>query len=546
MKFLVRSADGSESEVELAGPVVVMGRDASCDLVLDDPKCSRRHAIVEEVPEGVSIRDNGSANGVYVNGRQVERAILKPGDQVRLGTAAIQLLPERAAQTVLMGPEELRALGGTMAMGGEELAALAKDAAHKAVPKPPTATPKAPAAAPAPTAQPPRRSPAPTATPPTPAAAPAPTAQPPRRSPAPAAAAPAPQPPAAARPSPAAPPPPAPPKAPTPPPPVQETPQQLPPPSATVFFRRAPEAGRIARPFTVGLLSMLWWVSIPLYLLIIGFSVLSLMGKSAAIAPLIGSLMARLPAPIMVLVALGGVVMVVLAWIMGSDLAAMRPRARVLQIAIAALGLLNLPFAIAAAATLVYMLRADAKIRFSGRRDYSLLKPAESETLRVGSPEGLFAGIILANVALAALLTGFRVSHAVPVMLRAQAEANEATALHQVQAVVAAQEAFKAACGGGYADAEGLTDPASTFTGPAAGAPPLLTREALLVDRLDYHFELEATDPAPETATCTRTFQAYQYLAVPLKGSGRSFLGAPEGVHQAKGRPATPADPLVP
>ena len=529
MKLLVRSSDGSESEVELAGPVVVLGRDPSCDLVLDDPKCSRRHAIIEEVPEGISIRDNGSANGVYVNGRQVERAILKPGDQVRLGTAEIRLVP-RAAQTVLMAPEDLPAFSGTMAMGAEELAALAKDDARKAVPKPPSARPPIPAAAPAPPAQPQRPSPA--AAPAAPPAAP----PPPRPSPAPAAAAPAPQPPAAARP-----------KAPAPPPPAPETPQKpAPVPSASVFFRRAPEAGRIPRPFTVGVLSMLWWMSIPFYVLIVGFSILSLMGRSADIAPLIGSLMARLPAPITVLIALGGVAMVVLAWIMGSDLAAMRPRARVLQIAIAALGLLNLPFSIAAAATLVYMLRADAKIRFSGRRDYALLKPDEAETLRAGSPEGLFTGIILANVVVAALATGVRVSHAVPVMFQALAEAHETAALNQVRAAVAAQQAFKAACGGGYADAEGLTDPSSTLTGPASGARPFMTREELLLDRLDYHFELEATDPAPETATCKRSFQTYQYLAVPLKGSGRSFLGMPDGVHEAKGRPAIPADPLVP
>ena len=106
MKFLVRSPQGSESEVELSGPVVVMGRDPSCDVVLDDPKCSRRHAIFEEVPEGISIRDNESANGVYVNGARVERVILKPEDHVRLGTSEIRLVPEggisRAGRAVVL------------------------------------------------------------------------------------------------------------------------------------------------------------------------------------------------------------------------------------------------------------------------------------------------------------------------------------------------------------------------------------------------------------------------------------------------------------
>jgi hypothetical protein len=296
---------------------------------------------------------------------------------------------------------------------------------------------------------------------------------------------------------------------------------------------------------TVTVLSMLWWASVPFYLLFAGFGLLVLLGRGGEVAPIVGPL-AELPAPAGAVVAMGGLVMAALAALMASDLSAMRPRSRILQIAIAAVGLLNLPFFIAAAATLVYMARADAGIRFSGRRDYGLLKPAEAETVKVGSREGLFAGIILANVALVVLAGGIRVSGAVPAMLQARGEATEAAVLAQVRTLVAAQAAFKEACGAGFADTEGLTDPASTLTGQAAGRQPFASPDSLTLDRLDYHFELEADDPAPETPTCRRSFVTYQYLAVPLKGLGRSFLGAPDGVHQAKGRPATPADPVVP
>jgi hypothetical protein len=296
---------------------------------------------------------------------------------------------------------------------------------------------------------------------------------------------------------------------------------------------------------TVSVLSLLWWASIPFYLLVAGFGILGLLGRSATVAPLVGAWMAALPAPAAAVVAVGGLLMAALSWLMASDLSAMRPRGRVLQIAIAALGLLNPLFFIAAAATLVYMLRADARIRFSGRRDYGLLKPGEGETLRVGSREGLFAGLILANVALVALAGGIRVSRAVPALLQAQAEATEAAVLEQVRTVVTAQAAFKEACGAGFADAEGLTDPASTLTGQAAGKP-FVSPDSLTRDRLDYHFELEASGPAPETPTCRRSFLSYQYIAVPLKGSGRSFLGTDGRIHQAKGRPATLADPVVP
>jgi hypothetical protein len=86
--------------------VVVLGRDPSCDVVLNDSKCSRRHAVVEDGPDGLVVRDSGSANGVYLNGRRVDVARLEPGDTLRLGDARLKLLPE-LGETVVMAPEDL-------------------------------------------------------------------------------------------------------------------------------------------------------------------------------------------------------------------------------------------------------------------------------------------------------------------------------------------------------------------------------------------------------------------------------------------------------
>src|SRR5262245_6476074 len=94
VKFEVRYPTGSVHEVELQGTLAVLGRDPSCDLVLNDAKCSRRHAVIEAGPQGLSIRDSGSANGVYVNGKRVERSGLAEGDEVRLGEVTLKVLPE--------------------------------------------------------------------------------------------------------------------------------------------------------------------------------------------------------------------------------------------------------------------------------------------------------------------------------------------------------------------------------------------------------------------------------------------------------------------
>ena len=107
MKFEVRYPTGTVHEVELQGSLAVLGRDPSCDLVLNDAKCSRRHAVIEAGPDGLSIRDSGSANGIYVNAKRVERSPLQEGDEIRLGEVLVKVLGEEMPGTLVMGPDEM-------------------------------------------------------------------------------------------------------------------------------------------------------------------------------------------------------------------------------------------------------------------------------------------------------------------------------------------------------------------------------------------------------------------------------------------------------
>ena len=100
------------------------GRDPGSDLVLNDPKCSRRHAVIESGPDGVAIRDNGSANGVFVNGHKVERARIRDGDLIKLGDVLVTLLPEPIPGTMVM--DELEELSATQV--DTDLAAPVADA----------------------------------------------------------------------------------------------------------------------------------------------------------------------------------------------------------------------------------------------------------------------------------------------------------------------------------------------------------------------------------------------------------------------------------
>ena len=69
----------------LSGSRVVIGRSRECDIVLDDPNVSRRHAELRREDGGWLVVDLGSTNGMKVNGRRVEHAELKPGDRITIG-----------------------------------------------------------------------------------------------------------------------------------------------------------------------------------------------------------------------------------------------------------------------------------------------------------------------------------------------------------------------------------------------------------------------------------------------------------------------------
>jgi hypothetical protein len=65
---------------------LVVGRDASCELVLLDPRVSRRHLALDVTSDGtITYRDLDSSNGTYVNGRRAAEGILRCGDVVLLG-----------------------------------------------------------------------------------------------------------------------------------------------------------------------------------------------------------------------------------------------------------------------------------------------------------------------------------------------------------------------------------------------------------------------------------------------------------------------------
>lgn len=69
-----------------------IGRAPGSVLRLNDHTVSRAHAQLRHTGEGWQLRDLGSANGTWVNGRRLTGSIaVRPGDQVRFGQVGFRL-----------------------------------------------------------------------------------------------------------------------------------------------------------------------------------------------------------------------------------------------------------------------------------------------------------------------------------------------------------------------------------------------------------------------------------------------------------------------
>ena len=71
---------------------VSIGRHGSNDIILADQQVSRHHAEIAMQGGQWVLRDLGSANGTYLNGRRIEKPhILSPGDTIRLGRSTFRV-----------------------------------------------------------------------------------------------------------------------------------------------------------------------------------------------------------------------------------------------------------------------------------------------------------------------------------------------------------------------------------------------------------------------------------------------------------------------
>ncbi len=93
----------------LLKPIIHIGRRPDNDLVLSDPRVSRRHAQLRLFRGNYMLIDLGSTGGTQVNGNPIQRAVIYPGDRISF-----------AGVEVTYGQRSTRPLAGAPSSGEED------------------------------------------------------------------------------------------------------------------------------------------------------------------------------------------------------------------------------------------------------------------------------------------------------------------------------------------------------------------------------------------------------------------------------------------
>lgn len=89
MQLYCQKGSAKDKNWTLKIPKTTIGRDAICDLALDDPKISRIHAEIMREKDTFVYTDKNSTNGSFINGYRVNRQILLPGDVITVGNTEL-------------------------------------------------------------------------------------------------------------------------------------------------------------------------------------------------------------------------------------------------------------------------------------------------------------------------------------------------------------------------------------------------------------------------------------------------------------------------
>ncbi len=85
VNLVLLKKNNSQKAFSLSSGITVIGRRHDCDLRISLMSVSRRHCQFNRDEGVLKIRDLGSRNGTYVNGKRIDEAVIRAGDYIEVG-----------------------------------------------------------------------------------------------------------------------------------------------------------------------------------------------------------------------------------------------------------------------------------------------------------------------------------------------------------------------------------------------------------------------------------------------------------------------------
>lgn len=115
-RFVVVQGPNLGNVYPLTEQKLLVGRGEECQIALDDASVSRVHVEVLRTEHGLMILDQGSSNGLRINGADLPSAMLRSGDVVELGDVRLKFVPAGVEDVVMQAaPASGRAPDSTVA-----------------------------------------------------------------------------------------------------------------------------------------------------------------------------------------------------------------------------------------------------------------------------------------------------------------------------------------------------------------------------------------------------------------------------------------------
>jgi hypothetical protein len=99
-RLVYQAEDGGARSLELRPGLNRIGRGSFSDLFIDHGSVSAAHCEVVLDSDGLSVRDLGSTNGTFVNGRRVRFAPVQIGQIITVGSVSVAILESENRVTI--------------------------------------------------------------------------------------------------------------------------------------------------------------------------------------------------------------------------------------------------------------------------------------------------------------------------------------------------------------------------------------------------------------------------------------------------------------